>query len=118
MATISPLRLVPGKCQVALETELDRSGIEGLAVLERDAAAQRERQRLVVIGPGIVGSELRHDLERRADVEELVAHRDQNDARHQRARQRWIERIRIFGESDAQRLCRGRCGQHGKRDRN
>src|SRR5512143_877963 len=89
---------------VALDAVLDRGRIHRLAVLELDAAAQLDRQRLAVRRPLVAGGELRHDVELVVDVEQLVAHRREHDASDEGPRQRRIEDVRILGEADAQGL--------------
>ena len=89
---------------VALDVELDRRGVELLAVVEGHAGAQLERQRLVVGRPLVAGRELRHDLQLLVDVEQLVAQRREDDAADEGARQRRVEHVGILGEADAQGL--------------
>ena len=93
-----------GQGLVALDVELDRGGVELLAVLEGHAGTQLEGHRLLVRAPLVAGGELRDDVELLVDVEQLVAQRREDDAADEGARQRGVERIGILGEADAQRL--------------
>ena len=95
---------------VALDVELDRRGVELLAVVEGHAAAQLDGQRLVVGRPFVAGRELRHDVQLLVDVEQLVAQRGEHDAADEGARQRRIEHVGVFGQADAQRLRRAASG--------
>jgi hypothetical protein len=79
------------------------------------AAAQFQRQRLVVGRPFMAGCELADDGEFFVDVEQLVAQRREHDAADEGARQCRIERVGVFGETDAQRL--RRCGERGTEQR-
>ena len=60
-------RLVP------LDVELGGRSVEFLAVVERNARPQLDRQRLAVRRPFVAGGELRDDVEFLVDVEQLVA---------------------------------------------
>ncbi len=100
--------------EVALDAELDRGRVHRLAVLELDALAQRHHQALIVVDPMPFGRELRDDLQIGADIDELVAHRDEDDAADKRARERRVENVGVFGETDAQRRLRRR-GVRGSR---
>ena len=91
-------RLVP------LEAVLDRGGVQLLAVVERDAGTELQRQRLAVRRPFVCGRELRDDRQLLVDVEQLVAHRGEHDAADEGARERGIEHVGVLGEADAQRL--------------
>ena len=95
---------------VALDVVLDRGGVELLAVVERDAGPDLQRQRLAVRRPFVRRRELRNDGELLVDVEQLVAQRREHDAPDERAGERRIEHVGILGEPDAQRL-RGRRGR-------
>jgi hypothetical protein len=101
LAVAARHRLVP------LEAVRDRGRVELLAVVERDAGPQLNRQRFAVRRPLILGGELRDDRELLVDVEELVAERREDDAADERPRERRIEDIGVLGKADAQRL-RGR----------
>ena len=46
--------------------------------------------------------ELRHDIQILVDVEQLVAERRKDDASDIGPRERGVEHIRVFGQSDAQ----------------
>jgi hypothetical protein len=72
--------------QVAFDVELDRSGVHWLAVLQFDALAQRHHHALVVVDPMPNGRELPDDLEVGVIVDELVAHRGEDDAADRCAR--------------------------------
>ena len=114
----SPRRFEPGHRLVPLEVELDRGGVELLAVMERDAGPDLHRQRLAVRRPFPGRRELRHDRELLVDVDQLVAQRGEHDAPDERARERRIEHVRIFGEAEAQRLrLRRRGGERGRGQR-
>jgi hypothetical protein len=102
---------------VPLEVELDRLGIELLAVVEGDAGAQLHRQRLVVGRPLPARRELRHHVELLVDVDQLVAQAGEHDAADEGARQRRVEHIGVLGEADAQRLCVDRTCAHGRQQR-
>ena len=97
---------------VALDVELDGRGVELLAVVEGDARAQVQRQRLAVGRPFVARRELRHDVELLVDVEQLVAQRCEHDAADEGARERRVEHVGVFGEADTQRL-RRRGQRHG-----
>ena len=91
---------------VALDVELDRRGIELLAVVEGHAASQLDRQRLVVGRPFVAGRELRNDVELLVDIEQLVAQGGEDDAPDEGSRQRRVEHVGVFGQSHAQCLRR------------
>ena len=93
-----------GQLQVALDAELDRGGVERLAVLELDALAQLDDEALVAVDPFPLGRELRDDVELGADIDELVAERGEDDAADIGARQRRVQQVGVFGEPDPQRL--------------
>ena len=84
----SPRRLRALHRLVALDVELDRGGVELLAVVERHARPHLDRQRLAVGRPRVALGELRHDVELLVDVEQLVAQRREHDAADERARER------------------------------
>jgi hypothetical protein len=64
------------------------------------------------------GRELRHDLEVGRDVDELVAHRGEDDPADEGPRQRRIEDVGVFGEADPEMLPEGRRGgRHQSRQR-
>ena len=52
------------------------------------------------------GGELRHDLEPRVQVVELLAHVQEDHAADEGARKRRVERVRILGERDDERAAR------------
>jgi hypothetical protein len=90
--------------QVALEIELHRLGVERRPVLEPHAFAQLEGDRPIVRRPGIAQRQLRHEIERRVGIEQLVAHRRQCDPPDEGAAERRVERIGILAEPDPQGL--------------
>jgi hypothetical protein len=57
---------------------------------------------------------VRHDIELFVDVEQLVAQRRENDAADEGARERGIEYVRILGETEAQGLRAGGCGERSE----
>ena len=65
----SPRRLRARHRLVPLDVVLDRGGVELLAVVEGDAGAELDRQRLAVGRPFVARRELRHDVELLVDVE-------------------------------------------------
>ena len=104
----APIR--SGHRLVPLDVELGGGGVELLAVVEGDTRPQLDRQRLAVRRPLITGGELRDDVELVVDVEQLVAERREHDPPDEGPRQRRVEHIGIFGESETQRL-RGAIGR-------
>ncbi len=106
---------------VPLEARLDRLRVHGLAVVELDALAQLDGDRLAVLGGLVRQRQLRHDVELVVDVEQLVAQRGEHDAADVGARQRRIEHVGVLGQADAQRRLRQgrrRTGQQNSRRRN
>jgi hypothetical protein len=103
---------------VALEVVLDRGGVQLLAVVEGDAAAQLEDQRLVVGRPLVRGRELRHDVQLLVQVEQLVAQPREHDAADESARHGRVEDVRVLGQADAQGLRLGYAseGRKGEND--
>ena len=104
--------------EVALDAELDGSGVERFAILKLDALPQFQNKSLTAVDPLPLGGELRRDIELRSDIDELVAHRGEYDPPGVSARQGGIEHIRVVGESDAQhpggswaRINRGESGR-------
>src|SRR5262249_38398040 len=86
------------------------------AVMERHALADLQGERLLVLRPFPRGRELRDDLQVLVDVHELVAQAREDDASHERARERGVEHVRVLGEPDAQRLRGGYGGGEGGGD--
>ncbi len=66
------------------------------------AAPQFQNKSLIAVDPLPLGGELRRDIELRSDVDELVAHRGEDDPPGVGSRQGGIQHIRVVGESDAQ----------------
>ena len=96
---------------MALEAELRRLGIKGLAIMELDVRAQLDRYGLAV-GRGLVRQrQLRHEVELLVDVEELVADRGKHDPTDIGSRHGRVEQVGIFGQADTQGALRG-----GRRD--
>ena len=95
-----------GQRQVAFEAEFHRRRIERLAVMELHPRADFHHQALVAVHPLPLGSELRHDVEFGADIDELVAQGRKDDAGDVGARQGRVEQIGVLGEPDPQGLRR------------
>ena len=89
--------------EMALQRILHRSRVQRLAVVERHARPQMDHQR-AVIRPLVTGGELRHDMRRPVDVEQLVAQPCEHDARDIAGGQGRIEDVQILSQRDAQRL--------------
>ena len=111
------LAVAAGHRQVPLQRRVHCIGVERLAILEADAGPQMDHQRLR-IGPLIAGGQLRHDVQLRIDVEQLVAHAGIDDAPDIGGGQGRIHRVEILPQRDFQRLrgCKRRSGQqqHGQ----
>ena len=99
--------------QVTLERCLYRRRVQFLSILKQHVGAQMQDQRLGV-GPLMTGGELRHDLQFRVDVEQLVAQAGENDTPDVGAGQRQIQNVGILPQCDAQGLRRCRAGQGGQ----
>ena len=52
---------------------------------------------------GSAGGELRHDVELRVEVVQLLAHVEEDDATDERPRERRVECVRLLGETDHER---------------
>jgi hypothetical protein len=100
----SPRRFEPFMFLWRSEVVLDRCRVHLLAVVERDAAAQLDHERLVVGGPFVRSRELRHDRQLLVEIEQLVAQPREHDPADERARHRRIEDVGILRKTDAQRL--------------
>ena len=97
--------------QMPLERKLHSLRVHRLAVMEFDARAKLDRDRLSVSGSVVRERELRDDVELAVRVEELVAERGKDDAADIGAAEARIEHVRILGKADAQvrlRCCKGR----------
>ena len=90
--------------QMAFDAELDRSGVERLAILKLNARTQFEDETFVSVGPPPFGRELRNNFEFGADIDELVAERGEDDAADKSAAERGIENIRVLGQPDTEGL--------------
>jgi hypothetical protein len=91
-----------GHGEMPFQREFGGFRVELFAVVEFYSRAQLDRHCLAVGRRFVAERELRHDVELLVDVEQLVADRGKDDAAHVGARERRIEHIRIFRESDAQ----------------
>lgn len=90
------------QCLRALDIGDDGRGIERRLVVENHVLAQVHGQFGTVIGPFPVRRQLRHDLECRADIDQLVAQSRIDDAADEGARLCRVEDIGIVLETDTQ----------------
>jgi hypothetical protein len=88
--------------EVAVEAVLCGLGIERLTVVEFHAGPELDRDRLAVRRGLVAQRQLRDDVHFLVDVEELVAHRGQDDSGRVASGQRRIERVRIVTQPDPQ----------------
>src|SRR5580700_11963524 len=99
-----------------LEAELYRGGVHWLAIVKLDRRTQLDDETFIVVDPLPLGRELRDDVELRADIDELVAERGEDDAADIGARQRGVEDVGVLGKPDPQCRLR-RCGGGEQADR-
>src|SRR5690606_35536046 len=78
------------------------------AVVKDDILTQVEGECFVVVAPQPFGRELRHEIQLRVDVDQLVAERGEDNAANEGARPMRVEHVRIFLEADAELLGRSR----------
>ena len=85
-----------------LDVRFDRLGIERRAVMEGHVFTQRQGEGGAVVVPAPFRRQLRHDPQALVDVQQLVAHRVEDDAARIGSAGRRIERIGVVLQCDAQ----------------
>ena len=96
---------------VALDVELDGSGVEFFAVMKSHAGANLHCQRLAVGRPLIALGQLGHDGQLFIHIQQFVAQRREHHPADKAARQGRVQHIGVFGQAHAQGLGLGQADQ-------